>query len=143
VQSVLAGTVAAAITDSFPYGNMVIVETPGQLLPPDLVALLGLAEGESLYHLYAHLLEAPPVVLGQRVEACQVIGAVGASGNTAAPHLHFETRRGLPGGRFPSMSAFVSSATQESRANYTLWRTSRQYLHFDPMILLSYGLGDS
>jgi hypothetical protein len=33
VQSVLAGTVAISLVEKFPYGNMVIVETPGDQLP--------------------------------------------------------------------------------------------------------------
>ncbi len=46
-----------------------------------------------IYTLYAHL-SASFVQAGQTVEAGQVIGQVGGSGNVTAPHLHFEVRFG-------------------------------------------------
>jgi murein DD-endopeptidase MepM/ murein hydrolase activator NlpD len=137
-QSVLPGWVAASVVDSFPFGNMVIIETPREELPADLADLLGIEAGQSLYHLYAHLQEAPLVALGDRVEVCQQVGLVGASGNTEAPHLHFETRAGPVGVRFPVMSAFVVEQTVESRQNYMRWRASKEFRHFDPMILMGY-----
>jgi murein DD-endopeptidase MepM/ murein hydrolase activator NlpD len=46
--------------------------------------------------LYAHL-AATTVVAGERVRAGQVVGAVGVTGITLCPHLHFELRvRGEP-----------------------------------------------
>lgn len=48
---------------------------------------------------YAHLTDfAPEVRVGSRVRAGQIIGWVGATGNTAVDHLHFEIR---PGGGSP------------------------------------------
>jgi murein DD-endopeptidase MepM/ murein hydrolase activator NlpD len=126
--------------DSFPYGNVVILETPGELLPAELRELIDLEDGESLYHLYAHMLEPPLVELGQPVGLCDLIGYAGASGRTEAPHLHFETRIGLAGGRFPVMNAFVDGVTEEERRYYKLWRVSMQYAHFDPMILMGYDI---
>ena len=49
--------------------------------------------GETLYSLYAHLSEVT-VIRGQLVETGQVIGAVGQTGFTTGPHLHFEVRLG-------------------------------------------------
>jgi len=48
---------------------------------------------------YAHLFGFPPgLSQGSRVEAGQIIGWVGGTGNASAPHLHFEIR---PGGGSP------------------------------------------
>lgn len=42
---------------------------------------------------YLHLLEPPMVTVGQRVAQGQQIGKVGSTGNSSAPHLHYEQRR--------------------------------------------------
>ncbi len=140
IQSVLAGVVAAAVTDKFPYGNMVMVESPRASLPAELAARLGIAENESLYALYAHMEDAPLVRLGQAVSACQALGTVGISGNAGMAHLHLETRIGPAGTQFASMMFYTTRATPEERANYLLWRTSGVFRHFDPMKLLSVNL---
>ncbi len=137
VTSVLPGFVAAAVTDSFPYGSLVIIETPGRWLPASWLEALGMTDEQSLYTLYAHLLEKPPVNLGDQVVRCQEIGKVGKSGNTNAAHLHFETRIGPAGYVFPCMYGLLAEAPEEARQNYKLWRTSGVFQHFDPMLLLS------
>lgn len=136
VNSVLPGYVAAALVDTFPYGNVVIVETPGVWLPPGLLEALGMKSDQSLYLLYAHLQEAPLVKMAEVVDRCQPIGKVGNSGNTEAAHLHFETRIGPAGTVFPTMYGLLSDAPEDARRNYTLWRTSGIFQHFDPMYLL-------
>ncbi len=50
-------------------------------------------DGETLYTLYAHLSRLD-VIRGQRLETGQVLGAVGDTGFTTGPHLHFEVRLG-------------------------------------------------
>ncbi|MBN2550821.1 MAG: M23 family metallopeptidase [Anaerolineales bacterium] len=137
VQSVLPGRVASAVADSFPYGNFVIVETQRESLPEEIIERLKIPLGQSLYLAYVHLLKTPLVSLGQEVVGCQQLGQVGATGNTDAPHLHFETRLGPAGGQFPVMKAFVTGVTAEERQYYILWRTSGLYNHFDPMLLLA------
>jgi murein DD-endopeptidase MepM/ murein hydrolase activator NlpD len=140
VQSVLAGRVAMALEDTFPYGNVVIVETAFADLPAGLVEALHIPGGQSLYLLYAHLeVESLQVKPGDPVTACQLVGAVGRTGNTQAYHLHLETRLGPPGTTFTGMSAFTDTATDDEKRNYRTWRISGKYQHFDPMQLLLYG----
>jgi murein DD-endopeptidase MepM/ murein hydrolase activator NlpD len=136
VDSVLPGIVAASLSDTFPYGNVVMVETPGSWLPESWLSALGMQTDQSLYHLYAHLQEKPMVELGQELVGCQALGKVGHSGNTDAAHLHLEMRIGPAGSVFPSLYGLLANAPEEGRKNYKLWRTSGIYQHFDPMLLL-------
>jgi murein DD-endopeptidase MepM/ murein hydrolase activator NlpD len=136
VQSVLKGKAAASIRGSFPFGNLVIIETPGSQLPDWLKERFGIVEGESLYILYAHLDQAPLVELGKPVGACQLLGQVGKSGNAGVAHLHLETRIGPAGSIFPVMGYYLAENTLQERENYLLWRTSGAFRHFDPMQLL-------
>lgn len=137
IQSVLPGQVAAALNDTFPFGNLVIIETRSNQLPEDIKQTLQIPDDRSLYLLYAHMKDGSPFVgLNDVVNPCQPIGAVGRSGNTLASHLHLETRIGPPGARFTGFSAFVDSASEADKRNYRLWRISGQFLHFDPMHFL-------
>ncbi|MFI7604598.1 M23 family metallopeptidase [Micromonospora sp. NPDC049366] len=43
---------------------------------------------------YLHLLEPPLVRVGQEVAQGEQIGKLGSTGNSGAPHLHYEQRRG-------------------------------------------------
>jgi len=136
VQSILAGKVAASIPNSFPFGNLVIVETPGSDLPDWLRFQLGITASESLYVMYAHLDETPLVSRGQSIQQCQLIGKVGKSGNAGIAHLHLETRIGPYGSFFSTMAYYLADTTPEERDNYVLWRMSGVFRHFDPMRLL-------
>ena len=141
VQAVLPGRVAAALNGTFPYGSFVIIETPGDSIPQGLRETLEMKVDESLYTLFAHLQDQSlKVELDEEVLQCQALGSVGRTGNTNAPHLHFETRIGLSGARFIGMSNFINSATSEERKNYRIWRISGLYNHFDPMDLLRWGI---
>ena len=75
IHAAAAGTVAM-ISDGGPYG---------------LATLIAHAGGLTTF--YAHQ-SSVSVSEGQRVEAGEVIGAVGASGWVTGPHLHFEVRLG-------------------------------------------------
>jgi len=141
IQAVLGGVVAAALADTFPFGNVVIVETPREWLPLDQRTVFEIDEGESLYLLYGHLgPDSPAVQLGERVESCAALGYAGKTGNTLATHLHLETRVGPSGARFSEFSAFRESDSKEAKANYRLWRISGTFLHFDPLRLLLFEL---
>jgi murein DD-endopeptidase MepM/ murein hydrolase activator NlpD len=140
IQSVLPGQIAAALNDTFPFGNLVIIETRSNQLPEEVKQTLQIPEDRSLYLLYAHMKDESLLVqLNDTVKPCQPIGAVGNSGNTLASHLHLETRIGPPGMRFTGFSAFVESASEADKKNYRLWRISGQFLHFNPMNLLLFG----
>lgn len=138
LQAVLSGVVAASIEERYPYGNMVMIETPAEDLPADLAELIEISAGESLYILFAHMNIPPLVRLGEEVKACQPLGEVGMSGNTDIPHLHLETRLGRAGEVFRSMRFYDTRATIEEMETYKLWRTSGEFRHFDPMTLFSY-----
>ncbi len=140
VQAVLPGKVAAALVDSYPFGNLVMIETEVELLPVDLSERLGAQPGESLYLLYAHMEGAPLMRIGDQTDACQLFGAVGKSGNAVEPHLHLETRLGPAGTVFSAMGEYFAGASEAERAAYRLWRTSGVYRHLDPMLLLNYAL---
>jgi len=140
VQAVMPGRVVAALADTFPFGNLVMIETDDAMLPVDLRQLVGAEPGESLYLFYAHLESAPSLRIGDLVEACQLIGAVDKSGNAVEPHLHLEARRGPAGTVFNEMGEYFPAASPAEKAAYQLWRTSGVYRHLDPMILLNFAL---
>jgi murein DD-endopeptidase MepM/ murein hydrolase activator NlpD len=48
--------------------------------------------GKGLLSLYAHL-DGVVIASGDSVASGQLIGAVGSTGNSTGPHLHFELRR--------------------------------------------------
>jgi murein DD-endopeptidase MepM/ murein hydrolase activator NlpD len=74
-----ADGIAQVIHDAGGFGLHVVIE-----------------HGGGVMSLYGHLSGAS-VGDGESVSAGQVIGAVGSSGNSTGPHLHFEVRRdGVP-----------------------------------------------
>jgi murein DD-endopeptidase MepM/ murein hydrolase activator NlpD len=141
IQSVLNGTMAGLGYNPV-YGNYLIIETRGELLPPDLAALYAIEEGQSLYLLYEHMQDLAPFEIREPLDCRQVIGYVGGSGDpffVSDPHLHLETRVGPSGIFVEPMSFYDTQATEEEKASYTLWRSSGTFILFDPMILLDYG----
>ena len=72
---------------------------------------------------YAHL-ESASVRRGQKVKAGQQIGTVGMSGNSFAPHLHYELR--LDGKTLDPINYFFGSVTPSEYANMLYMSSNTQ-----------------
>jgi murein DD-endopeptidase MepM/ murein hydrolase activator NlpD len=152
--------IAGIINERFPYGNAVIVETALDLLPAEQLSTIeiptpapiqpehpsltcpevlditsSIAESRSIYLMYAHLKEPVRFTIGDAVICGTTLGAIGNSGNSINPHVHFELRVGPSNMRFESMAHYTGSASPEEMANYCLWRVSNAFQLLDPMEL--------
>lgn len=159
--AVLSGTVTSALSNSWPYGNMVMIETPLDQLPvvwqdqfqapvspviitPDSRLFCPTAQPDikttgnqrSLYIVYAHMQYEPTLNLGDQLSCGQQLGAVGNTGKSGNPHLHLEFRVGPSGFKFEQMSHYINNATTEEMVNYCLWRVSGVFELVDPLPLL-------
>ncbi|GAB7045584.1 hypothetical protein JCM9534A_07100 [Catenuloplanes indicus JCM 9534] len=72
--------------------------------------------------LYLHLLEPPMVTEGQRVEMGDQIGKLGSTGESSAPHLHFEQLR--DGEKVESYFAGERSGITHDNEEYAVNHTS-------------------
>jgi Peptidase family M23 len=96
IHSVAAGTVVSAVNNrpEPPINSAPIapgVHKPSQFLGNG--AVVRIAPGK--YAVYAHMQRhSVRVKVGQRVRAGQVLGLLGNSGNSTAPHLHFSIQDG-------------------------------------------------
>ncbi len=161
VLAVLSGSAAMVTAERFPYGYALLIETPIEALPPDVLAEIHLPTAApaltpnpalncppmtpkppwdpsvwSLYVLYAHLESQPAFGLGDRIECGQTIGRIGQSGNALNPHLHLEARLGPAGARFVSMAHYDNTATTGEMGNYCVWRVSGVFQLLNPLDLL-------
>ncbi|MDP2964482.1 MAG: M23 family metallopeptidase [Pelolinea sp.] len=161
VFAALEGKVVTILYDRWPYGNAVIIETPLNSISTELKAQIQITaaqptvmpdprvncptgelsfsidnEKQSLYLLYGHLLNPVTLSVGDDVKCDQLIGAVGNTGYSTNPHLHFETRLGPSGASFDSMAYYTVQSTDSERYNYCVWRVSNLFQLFDPMTLL-------
>ena len=143
VQTMLDGRVVGLGFDRLPYGNMVVVETPYAIIPPELAAIYQLQPGQSLYLLYGHMLENPTLAIGDPLTCGQQLGLVGNSGFSGNPHLHLETRVGPSGIDMPTMIFYDTTATLEEQANYTEWRQGETWTKYSPNLLLDYAMAIS
>lgn len=164
IQSVLPGKVVESLSDRWPYGNMILIETPLSRLSPEYLAALALPapypETEisahssclpdptriawsqtetSLYIVYAHMESPSSFKAGDEVNAGDVIGAVGHSGNAivGAEHLHLEVRLGPSDAQFGTISDYKPDSTEEERYNYCIWALSEVFQPIDPTTLWS------
>lgn len=82
---IFAGLGAEAVgntIDIYPsYGNVVIIEHDDGF------------RGQKIWTLYAHM-QAITVAEGQRVEAGDILGLIGGTGDVSGPHVHMEVRIG-------------------------------------------------
>ncbi|NOZ51230.1 MAG: M23 family metallopeptidase [Chloroflexi bacterium] len=87
-----------AIDIATPYGSPVyaagdgVVTRAGWLFTGYGYSVV-LRHAAGLLTLYSHL-KGPLVGVGERVARGQMIGAVGSTGNSTGPHVHFEVRKG-------------------------------------------------
>lgn len=137
VLAALDGRVAAVIRDRPPYGNMVMLETPFDGIPPALRTGQHISAGDSLYTVYAHLQNLQNLRIGQSVTCGQPLAETGLTGFTGGPHLHFETRWGPPARVFDGMAYYTADATAAEMANYEAWRVGPDFHLFDPLELLN------
>lgn len=75
------------IPDNIPLSGKRVVDMSHDTINGNYVIL---DIGQGYYAVYGHLISGSlKVSLGQRVQRGQVLGALGNSGNSSAPHLHF------------------------------------------------------
>lgn len=71
---------------------------------------------------YLHLLEPPPVRVGQEVARGDQVGRVGSTGNSGAPHLHYEQHR--DGQKVETYFDGSPSGITDDDTEHTVTRTS-------------------
>ncbi|MHC1740853.1 MAG: M23 family metallopeptidase [Anaerolineaceae bacterium] len=161
IQAILPGKVVNISNNKFPYGNMIMIETPLQLLSPDLIATLQMRKpytdediklhstcqpdqtriswsvsSQSVYALYAHMKDTPVFQPGDKITAGEILGGIGATGNSNASieHLHLEVRVGPSNAQFGTISTYISTASEEERYNYCIWALSEVFLPINPAL---------
>ena len=161
IQALLPGTVATIANNRFPYGNMVMIETPLDSLSPDLIKQLQISKpfsedeiktrsscqpdqtriswstsSKSIYTLYAHMKNLPTLHPGDQIQCGEVVGAIGATGNSSVSieHLHLEVRVGPSNAKFGTISAYGTDSTDEERYNYCIWALSEVFQPVNPSL---------
>jgi len=106
-----------------PRGNLIYAVVDGTITKVyDNASLTGngvrLTMADGTYFFYAHLdTIAPNITVGTVVKAGQILGTIGATGNTTTPHLHFEVhpRGGAPIDPTPVVAAVNACHVTEPR----------------------------
>ncbi len=122
----------------YDYGNYVIVEYPSDSVPQPMRDLPQYTEGDSVYILYAHLAETVTglITVGTVLNQGDVIGVVGSTGNSTAPHLHMEVRIGeadLAGDRTDT----DEESLERNRIDYFVNRNQGRLPAIDPAVIFS------
>jgi murein DD-endopeptidase MepM/ murein hydrolase activator NlpD len=168
IQALLPGKVVETVNNLYPYGNMILIETHLDALDPALLAKLNLPQpypqseldlhnpcakdqlpiswspsSRSIYTLYAHMKNPSSLKTGDLVQCGEVVGAIGATGNTSESieHLHLEIRVGPSDARFGTISTYISTSTEEERYNYCIWALSEEFQSIDPSLFWNTGSG--
>jgi murein DD-endopeptidase MepM/ murein hydrolase activator NlpD len=161
IQAILPGNVVEALDNRYPYGNMILIETPLNRLSPEFITSLKIPEpysdqeiktrstcqpdqtriqwsqtDQSIYVLYAHMQNPPVQKAGDEIKAGDLLGGIGASGHAAVggEHLHLEVRVGPSAAKFGVISDYLSSSTSEERYNYCIWALSEVFVPIDPSL---------
>lgn len=157
VQALLPGYVVEVVDDRFPYGNMILIETPLSMVSEEFIQSIALptpipqenieafstcdkdmtsiswsADKKSIYSLYAHLESKPDFQTGDWVSCGEQIGAIGITGNSVAEHLHLEVRIGPANAKFNTIAMYMADDTPEERYNYCIWSISGNFQAVDP-----------
>ncbi|MEM5774757.1 MAG: M23 family metallopeptidase, partial [Anaerolineaceae bacterium] len=132
IRAILSGKVAGITVNRPPIGNVVILETHYEDLPPFLRDLYQIQPGQSLYHFYGHLVNEPVQQIGDVILCGEQINLLGKS-RTVEAHLHLETRIGATGLVIDQMAFYDAATTEEERAEYLWWRTSGDLTAVNPM----------
>ncbi|MER7008402.1 peptidoglycan DD-metalloendopeptidase family protein [Dactylosporangium sp. NPDC000555] len=93
IQAAAAGTVVE-VTCNIEAGHS--CDQPGSASIRGCGWYVKLQHADGISTLYCHMVRRGVVPPGQKVAAGQVIGYVGSSGNSSAPHLHFEVHVNTP-----------------------------------------------
>jgi murein DD-endopeptidase MepM/ murein hydrolase activator NlpD len=99
VRAVAAGTIAAVVSSQLDNKEFNIGD-----LQQNPLALFGnyvvIQHEEGVYSLYGHLQQhsSSHLTIGKRIQQGQRIGAIGVSGSSFIPHLHFQMQNGLQHG---------------------------------------------
>jgi hypothetical protein len=161
LQSILPGKIAFISNNKFPYGNMVIIETPLGEIESNLLQSINLPtpyppgtysidfvcpvvgnpiqrdqSSKSVYVLYAHMAEPVNFSIGDQVGCGQSIGFAGKTGNSAEDHVHIEIRVGPSHVLFESIASYNEDASKEERYNYCIWALSGVFQPVDPALIL-------
>jgi murein DD-endopeptidase MepM/ murein hydrolase activator NlpD len=125
-----------------PWERPVLASAPGEVVTAGLQGELGaitpatpdgeigsgagwpvkIDHGGGWESLYLHMIAQPTVAVGDRVERGQLLGTVGSTGRSSAPHLHYEQR--VRGEKVEAVFAGVPSGITHDDVDYGVTRVS-------------------
>lgn len=94
VRAAAAGQVITARCNASRDGQLVSCDVDGSPSTVGCGWYVDILHADQVITRYCHMASQPAVTVGQYVATGDVIGAVGSSGNSSGPHLHFEVHLG-------------------------------------------------